>query len=94
MSPLGKCPDCNYEPISASCVSCPKCGCREFIEKLGPKEERKCSTCFGGPYYFRCKDCGGTGKEWHFQIKDFRTGKIYWERNGYLSYIWKQVRKH
>lgn len=82
MAQLGKCPDCNYEPISISCRACPKCGCHIFIRALGPKEERTCSNCNGISSY-SCKECYGKGKAMVYQVKDFRSGEIYWDRAGY-----------
>ena len=79
---MGNCPDCNYMPISVSCEACPQCGCRKFIRALGPREERTCSNC-RGMYSFRCNECYGSGKQMVYQVKDFRSGEIYWDRSGY-----------
>lgn len=82
---LGHCPDCNHSPISLSCKVCPKCGCQKFICLLGPIEQRVCNDCGGTSYY--CETCHGHKTESYHQVIDHRTGKVYWERGGYLSYI-------
>ncbi len=77
MAKLGICPDCNYEPISASCVACPKCGCRQFIRGTGRQKEAECSNCDGRD--FRCDKCDGTNKVILIEVKNFTTGDVYWD---------------
>ena len=44
---MAKCPECDYEPIAPSCVTCPKCGNREWIHQVGRRQYDACSQCKG-----------------------------------------------
>jgi hypothetical protein len=71
-STAGQCPDCQYMPVAPSCIACPRCGCRIFVREIGvPRRRGRCSR--------------GSGNEWLFLVKDWRTGDIYWDRPGFES---------
>jgi hypothetical protein len=80
---LGTCPDCSYTPIAPSCRTCPRCGCTSFIRSVGvPSTTHACSNC-GPATSMYCEECNGRRRVQTYLVKDFRTGKIYWDRAGY-----------
>lgn len=62
--PVGTCPDCNYEPVSSSANSCPKCGCTHFWIKSSETFTEECFSCKGTGLDWKtgCGSCGGEGR--------------------------------
>lgn len=72
----GKCPDCGYEPISMSCVTCPKCGCNNFVRELRGMRIGLCTHCQGQSY--ECHWCDGKGMAYQHKVVDYRSGVVTW----------------
>lgn len=80
---LGSCPDCRYTPVAPSCRTCPRCGCRYFIREVGEASSHgRCSNCGPATSHY-CNECSGSRRVRLFLVRDFRTGKLYWDRAGF-----------